>query len=109
VLRHTTWRGKGGYSLKTKSLQDVKYRRQIENKRKVDIFFRYVEENIYRFTALYVFFVTHRAPFFPWFECVVGGVRHPQHTQTISNSSTIAADNTVYWLPDAVVTVVLCS
>jgi hypothetical protein len=26
------------------------------------------------------------------FECVVGGVRHPQHTQTGSNSSTIAAD-----------------
>jgi len=38
VLRHTPWRGRGGYSLKTKSLQDVKYRRQIENKRKVDIF-----------------------------------------------------------------------
>jgi hypothetical protein len=27
------------------------------------------------------------------FECVVGGVRHPQHTQTSSSSSTIAADN----------------
>jgi len=28
--------------------------------------------------------------------CVVGGVRHPQHTQISSNSSTIAADdNTV--------------
>jgi len=26
-------------------------------------------------------------------ECVVGGVRHPQHTQISSNSSTIAADN----------------
>jgi hypothetical protein len=26
-------------------------------------------------------------------ECVVGGVRHPQHTQTGSNSSTIAAGN----------------
>ena len=26
-----------------------------------------------------------------WFECAVGGVRHPQHTQTSSNSSTIAA------------------
>jgi len=25
------------------------------------------------------------------FECAVGGVRHPQHTQTGSNSSTIAA------------------
>jgi len=24
-------------------------------------------------------------------ECVVGGIRHPQHTQTTSNSSTIAA------------------
>jgi hypothetical protein len=28
-----------------------------------------------------------------WFEFAVGGVRHPQHTQTGSNSSTIAADN----------------
>ena len=28
-----------------------------------------------------------------WSECAVGGVRHPQHTQTSSNSSTIAADN----------------
>jgi hypothetical protein len=27
------------------------------------------------------------------FECVVDGVRYPQHTQTNSNSSTIAADN----------------
>jgi hypothetical protein len=27
-----------------------------------------------------------------WFECAVGGVRHSQHTQTSSNSSTIAAD-----------------
>jgi len=28
----------------------------------------------------------------PWPECAVGGVRQPQHTQTSSNSSTIAAD-----------------
>jgi hypothetical protein len=28
-----------------------------------------------------------------WFECAVGGVRHPQHTQTGSSSSTIAADS----------------
>jgi hypothetical protein len=36
-------------------------------------------------------------------------VRHLQHTQTSSNSSTIAADNNmVQRLPDAVVTVVLC-
>jgi hypothetical protein len=27
------------------------------------------------------------------FECAVGGVRHPQHTQTGSNSSTIVADS----------------
>jgi hypothetical protein len=27
------------------------------------------------------------------FECAVSGVRHPQHTQTGSNSSTIAADS----------------
>ena len=29
-----------------------------------------------------------------WYlECAVGGIRHPQHTQTSSNSSTIAADS----------------
>ena len=28
-----------------------------------------------------------------WFECAVGGIRHPQHTQSSSNSSTIAADS----------------
>ena len=28
-----------------------------------------------------------------WFECAVGGVCHPQHTQTSFTSSTIAADN----------------
>jgi hypothetical protein len=28
-----------------------------------------------------------------WFECAVGGVHHPQHTQTGYNSSTIAADS----------------
>jgi hypothetical protein len=27
------------------------------------------------------------------FECAVGGLRHPQHTQTSSNSSTMAADS----------------
>jgi hypothetical protein len=27
------------------------------------------------------------------FECAVGGLRHPQHTQTGSNSSTIASDS----------------
>jgi hypothetical protein len=27
------------------------------------------------------------------FECALGGLRHPQHTQTGSNSSTIAADS----------------
>jgi hypothetical protein len=28
-----------------------------------------------------------------WYECVVHGIRHPQHTQTSSNSSTIATDS----------------
>jgi len=28
-----------------------------------------------------------------WFECSVGGERHPQNTQTSSNSSTIGADS----------------
>jgi hypothetical protein len=42
------------------------------------------------------------------FECAVSGVRHPQHTQTGSNFSTIAADNsTVQRLPDAVT--VICA
>jgi hypothetical protein len=37
----------------------------------------------------------------------VGGVRHPQHTQTGSNSSTIAADSSNgVQIPDAVDTVV---
>jgi hypothetical protein len=37
----------------------------------------------------------------------VGGVRHPQHTQTGSNSSTIAADSSNgVTIPDAVDTVV---
>jgi len=37
----------------------------------------------------------------------VGGVRHPQNTQTCSNSSTIAADSSnVVKIPDAVDTVV---
>jgi hypothetical protein len=35
---------------------------------------------------LYYFFILY-------YECAVGGVRHPQHTQTGSNSSTIAADS----------------
>jgi hypothetical protein len=45
-------------------------------------------------------FVTHRYCYLPiswkswnWFECAVGGVRHPQHTQTVSNSSTKVADS----------------
>jgi hypothetical protein len=34
-----------------------------------------------------IWYLSHR------FECAVSGVRHPQHTQTGSNSSTIAADS----------------
>jgi len=44
--------------------------------------------------------LSHRSCYLPlswksWnrFECDVGGVRHPHHTQTSSNSSTIAADS----------------
>jgi len=43
-------------------------------------------------------YLSHRYCYLPlswkswnWFECAVGGVRHPQHTQTSSNSSTIVA------------------
>jgi hypothetical protein len=35
----------------------------------------------------------YRRKIWNWFECAVGGVCHPQHTQTSSNSSTIAADS----------------
>ena len=39
--------------------------------------------------------------------CTIGDVRHPQHTQTGSNSSTIAADSSNgVTIPDAVDTVV---
>ena len=45
-----------------------------------------------------IWYLSHRYCYLPlswkrwnWFECAVGGVRHPQHTQTGSNSSTIAA------------------
>jgi hypothetical protein len=45
-------------------------------------------------------FVTHCYCYLPlswkswnWFECAVGGVCYPQHTQTGSNSSTLAADS----------------
>jgi len=41
------------------------------------------------------------------YQCAVGGVRHPQHTQTSSNSSTIAADSSNgLKIPDAVDTIV---
>jgi len=42
------------------------------------------------------------------FECAVGGVRHPQHTQTSSNSSTTPAgsSNGVKKIPDVADTVV---
>ena len=47
-----------------------------------------------------IWYLSHRYCYLPltsksWnrFECAVGGVRHPQHTQTGSNSSTIAADS----------------
>jgi hypothetical protein len=45
-----------------------------------------------------IWYLSHRYCYLPlswkswnWFECVVGGVRHAQHIQTCSNSSTIAA------------------
>jgi hypothetical protein len=47
-----------------------------------------------------IWYLSHRYCYLPlswkswnWFEFTVGGVRHPQHTQTGCNSSTIAADN----------------
>ena len=45
-----------------------------------------------------IWYLSHRYCYLPlswkswnWFECAVGGVRYPQHTQTSSNSSTIVA------------------
>src|SRR5215475_5791990 len=54
-----------------------------------------------RINCIYsIWYLSHRYCYLPlswksWnrFECAVGGVRHPQHTQTGSNSSTIAADS----------------
>jgi len=47
-----------------------------------------------------IWYLSHRYCYLPlswkswnWCECAVDGVRHPQHTQTSSNSSTIAADS----------------
>ena len=47
-----------------------------------------------------IWYLSHRYCYLPlswksWnrFECAVGGIRHPQHTQTSSNSSTTAADS----------------
>jgi hypothetical protein len=61
-----------------------------------------------------IWYLSHRYCYLPlswkiwnWFECSVGDVRHPQNTQTGSNSSTIAADRITMWqIPDAVDTVV---
>jgi len=43
-----------------------------------------------------IWYLSHRYCYLPlWnrFECAVGGVRHPQHTQTSSNTYTIAAES----------------
>ena len=65
--------------------------------------FRVVPSPIIRSTnkCIYsIWYLSHRYCYLPlswksWnrFECAVGGVRHPQHTQTSSNSSTIATDS----------------
>jgi len=61
------------------------------------------------YSIWYLSHLSHRYCYLPlswknwnWFECAVGGVCYPQHTQISSNSSTIAADssngvtNTIY-------------
>jgi len=63
--------------------------------------FRVVPPPIIRraYNCIYrIWYLSHRYYYVPlswkswnWFECAVGGVRHPQHTKTGSNSSTIAA------------------
>jgi hypothetical protein len=40
-----------------------------------------------------VYFSGNCSTCFGWFERAVGGIRHPQHAQTSSNSFTIAADS----------------
>jgi hypothetical protein len=66
--------------------------------------FRVVFPPIIRSTCNFIYSIwylsQHRYCYLPlswnswdWFECAVGGVRHPQHTQTGSNSSTIAIDS----------------
>ena len=52
-------------------------------------------------TCVYsIWYLSHRYCYLPlswkrwnWFECTVSGLRHPQHTETSSNTSTIAADS----------------
>jgi hypothetical protein len=61
-----------------------------------------------------IWYLSHRYCYLPlswksWnqFECAVGDVRHPQHTQTGFNSSTIAADSSNgVQIPDTLDTVV---
>jgi hypothetical protein len=62
--------------------------------------FQYISNKIQRYTV-YLYLETtlhvsggtstHHQERIQRFECAVGGVRHPQQTQTSSNSSTIAA------------------
>jgi hypothetical protein len=60
--------------------------------------FTHHQERIQLYLQHLVF--SHRYGYLPlswkswnWFECAVGGVCHPQHTQTGPNSSMIAADS----------------
>ena len=65
--------------------------------------FRVVPPPIIRsaYNCIYsIWYLSHRYCYLPlswnswnWSECAVFGVRHPQHNQTGSNSSTIAADS----------------
>ena len=62
--------------------------------------FRMVPPPIVRSTNNFIYsiwYLSHRYCYLPlswkswnWYECAVGGVSHPQHTHTSSNSSTIA-------------------
>jgi hypothetical protein len=52
-----------------------------------------VYDSNYMHKSQNVFYLTTALHVWNWSECVVGGVRHPQHTQISSNSSTIVADN----------------
>ena len=59
-----------------------------------DIIWSIVSSNCWHSRHYYYYYIIlYNIIYWNRFECAVGGVRHPQHTQTGSNSSTIPADS----------------